>query len=79
MVKRAKVKEHTVVVMKEQGPGYWVLVPSLPGCYTTGGTVDEALRTVKEAIESHIIALEEDGQEVPTETSSVVSKVKVTV
>ncbi len=79
MKKRARVKEYTVIVMKESGRGYWVQVPALPGCTTTGDTIDEALRHAKEAIESHIMALEEDGQEIPKETASLVGKVKVGV
>ena len=79
MAKRARVKEYTVFVMKERGRGYWVQVPALPGCFTNGDTIDEALRNAKEAIESHIIALEEDGQEVPVERPAAISSVKVAV
>ena len=78
MIRRqARLKEYTVIVIKERGRGYWVQVPALPGCYTTADSVDEALRNAREAIESHIMALREDGQEVPTEAVSVVGKVKV--
>lgn len=35
--------------LAEEG-GYIVTCPSLPGCYSQGGTVDQALENIKEAI-----------------------------
>ena len=54
-------------------------MPALPGCGSQGETFDEAITNTKEAIESHIIALQEDGQEVPTERASMYGKIKVAV
>ncbi len=34
--------------------GYSVAVPALPGCFTHGDTVDEALREVREAIAVYV-------------------------
>jgi predicted RNase H-like HicB family nuclease len=46
--------------------GYWVAeCPSLPGCVSQGTTREEAIRNVKEAIEGHILSLQEDGIPVP--------------
>lgn len=50
-----------------EGLGYAVSVPALPGCFTQGATVPEALDRAREAIAGHIAALVETGQEVPTE------------
>ena len=36
--------------------GYTVLVPSLPGCITQGGSVEECLERAREAIALHIAA-----------------------
>lgn len=47
-------------------------MPALPGC----GSQDE---TFDEAIESHILALREDGQEIPVERTSMYGKMKVAV
>jgi predicted RNase H-like HicB family nuclease len=48
--------------------GYWVAeCPSLPGCISQGGSRDEAVTNVKEAIAVYIEALVEDGLPVPTE------------
>lgn len=52
----------------EEG-GYVVEVPSLPGCYSQGDTIDEALENIKDAIQGYIELLEEDGLPVPGEDS----------
>lgn len=78
--RKTRVKEYTVLLIKE-GKGFWVQVPALPGCYTTGDTMEKALRNAKDAIETHIIGLEEDGQEVPSEeqNAALLGRVKVAV
>jgi predicted RNase H-like HicB family nuclease len=48
--------------------GYWVAeVPSLPGCISQGGTKEEAIANIQEAIKGYIAALEEDHLPVPQE------------
>ena len=69
--------QYTVVVHSAEEGGYWVDVPSLPGCFSQGETIDEAMNNVKEAIELHIQSLKDDGQEVPTEKDLVIGRVKV--
>ena len=68
--------QYTVIVHSEEG-GCWVEVPSLPGCFSQGETIDEAMNNVKEAIELHIQGLKDDGQEVPTEKDLVIGRVEV--
>ncbi len=50
----------------EEGQGYVVSVPALPGCFTQGGTVEEALERVKEAIAGHLAALAQEDLPLPT-------------
>lgn len=71
--------EYTIIVYEAEEGGYWTKVPALPGCGSQGETLDETMANTKEAIESHIIALREDGQEVPTERASMYSRIKVSV
>jgi antitoxin HicB len=47
--------------------GYSVTVPALPGCYTQGETIGEAVERAREAIALHIEGLLADGEAVPEE------------
>lgn len=71
--------EYTAIIYKAEEGGYWAKVPCLPGCYSQGETVDETLANIKEAIESHIMALQEAGQEIPQEKSVLSGRVEVDV
>jgi predicted RNase H-like HicB family nuclease len=57
-------------VIFEQAEANWAAyVPDLPGCITTGKTLDEAERNIREAIEGHLRTLVEFGEHVPRPTS----------
>ena len=53
--------EYTVILHPAEEGGYWAEVPALPGCFSQGETVEETLKNIKEAIESHLIALKAEG------------------
>jgi predicted RNase H-like HicB family nuclease len=46
-------------------------VPDLPGCISTGQTVEEVLRNMREAIALHLEGIREDGLPIPEPNSSV--------
>ena len=46
-------------------------VPDLPGCITTGKTIEEIEHNIREAIELHLEGLQEDGEPIPEPTTSV--------
>ena len=71
--------EYTIVIHQAEEGGFWSEVPTLPGCYSQGETIDEALHNAKEAIESYLIALKEDQVEAPIEESLFIGKVRVEV
>jgi len=54
-----------VVLHTDDGVRYGVIVPDLPGCFSAGDTFDEALDSVREAIELHLEGLIEEGGDVP--------------
>jgi antitoxin HicB len=54
-----------VILIPDETGGYVVEAPSLPGCYSQGETVDEALENIKEAIELHIEDMLASGEDVP--------------
>ena len=57
-------------VIFEQAEGNWAAyVPDLPGCVTTGKTLEETERNIREAIEGHLRTLREFGDPVPNPTS----------
>jgi predicted RNase H-like HicB family nuclease len=60
---------YPVVLHKDVNSDYGVTVPDLPGCFSAGETIDEALVEVVEAIECHIEGLLIDGDPVPPPTS----------
>lgn len=49
--------------------GYVVFVPDVPGCYSAGDTLEEALLNSRQAIEAHLELLARDGKEIPHGTS----------
>lgn len=62
---------YTVALLREDDGGYSVLVPALPGCFTQGPSLAEALDRVKEAIACHIESLEAHGEPVPDDSAVV--------
>jgi predicted RNase H-like HicB family nuclease len=71
--------EYTVILYAAEEGGFWVEVPSLPGCFSQGETVEEALANIRDAIRSHVEALREDGQTVPVDGAFVLARVAVAV
>lgn len=65
------------VLPEEDGKGYYVVVPSLPGCFSQGKTVEEAVRNTQEAIALHVQSLQKQGEEIPSEDHSFHTIVEV--
>jgi predicted RNase H-like HicB family nuclease len=55
----------------------WSKCSSLPGCYSQGETVKEALQNIKEAIELHVESTIAHGEEAPDEFSEPIQVVTV--
>jgi predicted RNase H-like HicB family nuclease len=53
---------YPIVIHKDSESDYGVTVPDLPGCFSGGGTMDEALDNAVEAIECHIEGMLLDGE-----------------
>jgi antitoxin HicB len=69
-------RRYTVVVHREEdGSGYYVTVPALPGCFSAGPTEDKALANVVEAIQAHIEGLAKSGAPIPEGDSAEPVKV----
>jgi len=67
--------EFTVLIHPAEEGGYWTEVPALPGCFSQGETLEEALANTKDAIEMHVAALREEGQEVTGDAGLLIERV----
>ena len=56
---------YPIVIHKDIASDYGVIVPDLPGCFSAGTTMDEAMTMAREAIECHIGGLLLDGDPLP--------------
>jgi predicted RNase H-like HicB family nuclease len=63
--------EHPVLIeplSAKDGGGFLATVPDLPGCTSDGGTPEEALANVRDAVEAWIEEARALGRSVPTPT-----------
>jgi predicted RNase H-like HicB family nuclease len=57
-------------IIVEWGPNnYSAYAPDLPGCITTGKTVEETVSNMREAVQYHIEFMHETGDPIPPSTS----------
>jgi predicted RNase H-like HicB family nuclease len=54
-----------VVIHHENDSAYGVTVPDIPGCFSAGDSLKEALENVREAIDLNLESLVEDGEALP--------------
>ncbi len=66
----------SVIYETEPGSNWSAYVPDLPGCVSTGRTLDEVERNIREAMEGHIRVMREFGDPIP-EPSTVVGIVEL--
>jgi predicted RNase H-like HicB family nuclease len=57
------------VIFEKAETNWAAYVPDLPGCVTTGKTLEETERNIREAIPGHIRTLHEFGEPIPEPTS----------
>lgn len=69
--------KYTFIIEKGRESGYVAHVPALRGCVSQGTTKQQALASIKEAIEAYLEALMEDGLPVPTEVGRETVEVQV--
>jgi len=66
---KEKVLDFDVIIEEDEGGGFVVSVPALPGCFTQGDSIDEALKNAKEAIELYLETM--DPKELTSRTRFV--------
>ncbi len=53
--------KYPIAIHKDYDSCYGVTVPDIPGCFSAGETLDEAMNNVQEAISAHLEILAEEG------------------
>ena len=54
-----------VIEKEEDDEGYLAYSPSLPGCFSNGKTIEATKHTIREAIQQHILSLQEHSLPIP--------------
>ena len=57
------------IIIEEGENNYSAYVPDLPGCVSTGDTLEEAKAEIAEAIAFHLEGMRKDGLPIPPPTS----------
>lgn len=68
-----------VFLEPDETGGYVITCPSLPGCYSQGETVEEALENIKEAILLCLEDMEAEGETIPDTSKSLIGAVMVSL
>jgi len=58
--------KYPVVIHKDPSSDYGVTIPDLPGCFSAGSTIEEAVNMAQEAAECHIEGMLIDSEPIPT-------------
>lgn len=69
-MKRLKYSAMIRPLSKDEGGGYLIEIPDLPGCMADGETVEEAFNEAESAIESWIQTAKEFGDPIPASSIS---------
>jgi len=57
--------QYPIFIHKDFNSDYGVIVPDLPGCFSAGNTIEEAIQNAQEAIKCHLEGLQLDGDTIP--------------
>jgi predicted RNase H-like HicB family nuclease len=63
--------EMPIAIHKDANSVYGVTVPDVPGCYSWGDTIDDAIKNARVAIYGHYQALAESGEALRFKTSRI--------
>jgi antitoxin HicB len=66
-----------VLLEPDEDGGYVVVCPSLPGCYSQGDSIEEALANIREAIELSLEDMQEHGEPLPDPSGVLIGSVVV--
>jgi antitoxin HicB len=62
---------YTIVLLPDSNGEFSVEVPALPGCFSRGGTIFDAIHNAEEAIRCHLLSLRKHGEALPREGKTI--------
>lgn len=71
MKKHSKVYSFRTIIEPDHPGGYHGFVPMLPGLHTSGDTIEEVKKNLKEAIRCHVEGLVKDKLKIPQEQETM--------
>jgi len=74
---RRNKRNYTIIMHPAEEGGFWVEVPALPGCFSQGETIEEALANIREAAEAHLVAIKKEGKKTPKDQTLVLSHIEI--
>jgi predicted RNase H-like HicB family nuclease len=60
---------YVALIRKEDNTDFWIDIPDIPGCVSSGETPEEAMKNFEEALSFHLQGLIEDGDALPAPRS----------
>ncbi len=54
-----------LIIYEKTETGYSAYVPDLPGCISSGESLGETKKLIREAIDFHLAGIREDGEPIP--------------
>jgi len=66
--------KYPIVIHKDSDSDYGVSIPDLPGCFSAGSTIEEAINMAQEAAECHIEGILIDSEPIPAPSDIDVHK-----
>lgn len=70
-MRKGLTMEMPIAIHKDENSVYGVTVPDVPGCFSWGDTIDEAIKNAKEAIYSHYEVMSECGDSLTLKVSKI--------
>ena len=63
--------QYAVIIEHAPDSNYSAYVPDLPGCVSTGDSLEQVQREIQSAISFHIRGMREDGEAIPEPSTQV--------
>ena len=76
-MRKRRILNFPVILQPDETGGFVAICPLLPGCFSQGETIEEALANIREAIELCLEEMAMRGEETPDPSKVLVGSVSV--